>query len=67
MKTKTVKIGLDDFGSFLGRERGCFTVKNREGKAKRHPLFENEVDERIQVCVPSVFSMAWSQRQRLLS
>jgi CRISPR-associated protein Cas1 len=45
MKSKTVKISLDSFGSFLGREKGCFVVKNREGKIKRYPLFENEVDE----------------------
>ena len=45
MKTKTVKVALDSFGSFLGREKGCFVVKDREGKIKRYPLFENDVDE----------------------
>jgi CRISPR-associated protein Cas1 len=45
MKSKTVKIVLDSFGSFLGREKGCLVVKNREGKLKRYPLFENEIDE----------------------
>jgi CRISPR/Cas system-associated endonuclease Cas1 len=45
MKTKTVKIALDSFGSFLGREKGCLTVRNKEGKVKRYPLFENEISE----------------------
>jgi hypothetical protein len=28
MKTKIVKIALESFGSYLGMEKGCFTVKN---------------------------------------
>lgn len=45
MKTKTVKIALDSFGSFLGREKGCLIVRDKEGKTKRYPLFENEISE----------------------
>jgi len=47
MKTKTVKIALEGFGSYLGMEKGCFTVKNREGKTDKYPLFENQIDEII--------------------
>jgi hypothetical protein len=35
MKTKTVKIALEGFGSYLGMEEGCFTVKNREGQIRK--------------------------------
>jgi CRISPR/Cas system-associated endonuclease Cas1 len=45
MKTKTVKIALESFGSYLGVEKGCFVVRNREGKIERYPLFENEISE----------------------
>jgi CRISPR-associated protein Cas1 len=45
LKTKTVKIALDSFGSFLGREKGCLVVKDKEGKVKRYPLSENEIAE----------------------
>ena len=45
MKTKTVKIALDGFGSHLSMEKGCFVVKNREGTTERYPLFENEIAE----------------------
>jgi CRISPR/Cas system-associated endonuclease Cas1 len=45
MKTKTVKITLESFGSHLGMEKGCFIVKDREGKTERYPLFENLIDE----------------------
>lgn len=45
MKTKTIKIALDSFGSYLGMEKGCFAVKNKEGKTQRYPLFENEISE----------------------
>jgi CRISPR-associated protein Cas1 len=26
-------------------EKGCFTVKNREGQIQKYPLFENQIDE----------------------
>ena len=45
MKTKTVKIALDSFGSFLGRQKGCLVVRDGEGKAKRYPLVNNEIAE----------------------
>jgi CRISPR/Cas system-associated endonuclease Cas1 len=45
MKTKTIKIALNDFGSFLGRDKGCLTVKDKEGKVKRYPLSENQIAE----------------------
>ena len=45
MKTKTIKVALDSFGSHLGMEKGCFVVKNRDGEIKRYPLFENEISE----------------------
>jgi CRISPR-associated protein Cas1 len=45
LKTKTVKIALENYGSYLGMEKGCFTVRNREGQVERYPLFENLIDE----------------------
>jgi len=45
MKTKTVKIALEGFGSYLGMEKGCFIVKNREGNTEKYPLFESEIGE----------------------
>jgi hypothetical protein len=40
MKTKTVKIALESFGSYLGMEKGCFIVKDREGHTEKYSLFE---------------------------
>jgi CRISPR-associated protein Cas1 len=45
MKTKIKKLYLDSFGSFLGCEKGCLVVKNKEGKTARYPLSENEIGE----------------------
>jgi CRISPR-associated protein Cas1 len=45
MKTRTQKIFLDDCGSFMGRGKGCLIVRDREGKVKKYPLFENEIGE----------------------
>jgi CRISPR/Cas system-associated endonuclease Cas1 len=44
MKTKTIKITLEGYGSYLGMKKGCFTVKNREGQTEKYPLFENQID-----------------------
>jgi CRISPR-associated protein Cas1 len=44
-KAKTVKIFLDDRGSFLGRGKGCLIVRDRKGKVEEYPLFENEIGE----------------------
>lgn len=45
--SKTRKIILDSQGSHLGMEKGCFTVKDREGNVQRFPLFEKEIGEVI--------------------
>jgi CRISPR-associated protein Cas1 len=45
LKTKTVKIALEGFGSYLGMEKGCFVVKDRNGMTERYPLFENQISE----------------------
>jgi CRISPR-associated protein Cas1 len=45
MKTRTQKIFLDDYGDFLGRADGCLTVRHRDKKIEKYPLFDNEVGE----------------------
>lgn len=45
MKTRTAKIFLDGYGSFLGRGKGCLIVRDRKGKVEKYPLFENEIGE----------------------
>jgi hypothetical protein len=43
--SKTQKIILDNQGSYLGMEKGYFTVRDRQGNVKRFPQFENEIGE----------------------
>jgi len=45
LKAKTQKIVIDNYGSYLGMEKGCFVVKDKEGNVQRYPLFENEIGE----------------------
>lgn len=45
MKTKVLKIALDGRGSYLGMEKGCFVVRDKEQNVQRYPLFENEIGE----------------------
>jgi|SRR3989304_364995 len=45
--SKTQKIILDNHGSYLGMEKGCFTVKDKDGNVQRYPLFEKEIGEVI--------------------
>jgi CRISPR-associated protein Cas1 len=42
---KHEKISIDSFGSFLGRDKGCLIVRDRENNEKRFPLFDNELGE----------------------
>mgnify|MGYP001035464082 CR=1 FL=1 len=44
-KVRAQKLVLDNHGSFLGMEKGCFIVKDKHGNSKRYPLFENEIGE----------------------
>ncbi|MEM3551026.1 MAG: hypothetical protein QXV01_08050, partial [Candidatus Bathyarchaeia archaeon] len=45
VRAKVEKIVLDDHGSYLGMEKGCFIVKDANGNLKHIPLFENEIGE----------------------
>ena len=46
-QAKVLKLVLDDYGSFLGMEKGCFIVKDRHDNVERYPLFEKEIGEVI--------------------
>jgi CRISPR-associated protein Cas1 len=45
--SKTQKIILDGQGSYLGMEKGCFVLRDRNGNSEKYPLFENEIGEVI--------------------
>jgi hypothetical protein len=38
--SKVAKLMLDGRGSYLGMEKGCFTVRDKHGHTERYPLFE---------------------------
>jgi len=42
---KVVNLRLDSFGSFMGMEKGCIIVRDRNGKEEKYPLFEAEIGE----------------------
>jgi hypothetical protein len=43
--SKTITIKLDSNGSYLGMEKGCFVVRDKENNVKRYPLFEKKIGE----------------------
>lgn len=43
--SKALKLALDDYGSYLSMEKGCFVVKAKNGEVERYPLFEKEISE----------------------
>ncbi|MEM2104517.1 MAG: CRISPR-associated endonuclease Cas1 [Candidatus Bathyarchaeia archaeon] len=45
MKAKGLTINLEGNGSYLGMEKGCFVVRDKQGNTERIPLFENEIGE----------------------
>jgi CRISPR-associated protein Cas1 len=36
---------LSDYGSYLGRDEGCFEVRNKNGKVERYPHFQEKIGE----------------------
>jgi CRISPR-associated protein Cas1 len=36
---------LDEYGCFLGRNKGCLLVRDRNGKETRYPIIENQIGE----------------------
>jgi len=45
MRAKISKIVFDSYGCFLGMEKGCYIVKDRNGKTEKYPQFETEIGE----------------------
>ncbi|MHA2112323.1 MAG: CRISPR-associated endonuclease Cas1 [Candidatus Hodarchaeales archaeon] len=43
--SKTTTILLNESGSYLGMEKGCFVVKDKQGHIDKYPLFEREIGE----------------------
>jgi CRISPR-associated protein Cas1 len=36
---------MEGYGSYLGMEKGCFVLKDKQGDVERYPLLENEIKE----------------------
>lgn len=45
VRAKVSKLILSSQGSYLGMEKGCFTVKDENGNVVKYPLFESEIGE----------------------
>jgi CRISPR-associated protein Cas1 len=43
--SQSSKLFLDGHGSYLGMEKGCFIVRDKDDKVERYPLFEKEINE----------------------
>lgn len=43
--SKTLKIDLSNYGGYLGRNTGCFEVRNKNGKVETYPHFEKQIGE----------------------
>ena len=43
--SKTLRIELGNYGSYLGRDAGCFEVRNKNGKVEHYPHFQKEIRE----------------------
>ena len=45
--SKILKIELSNYGSYLGRNEGCFELRDKTGKKKNYPHFQKEIGECI--------------------
>ena len=44
-KNKTIKIILDTYGNYLGMEKGCIVLRDKNGDETRYPLVEDTIGE----------------------
>ena len=44
-RAKVVNLVLDTYGNFLGMEKGCIILRDRNGNTQKYPLFESEIGE----------------------
>jgi CRISPR/Cas system-associated endonuclease Cas1 len=42
---KVLKLKLEGNGSYLGRGKGCFIIKHKNGDTEQYPLFTKEIGE----------------------
>jgi CRISPR-associated protein Cas1 len=45
MGRRGIKLSLDTYGNFLGMEKGCIILKDKEGNTKKYPIFEAKITE----------------------
>jgi len=43
--SRSLRIELSAYGSYLGRDAGCFEVRNKNGEVEHYPHFEKEIGE----------------------
>ena len=43
--SRVLKLILDDYGSYLSMEKGCFVIKDKHGNIERYPMFDNVIGE----------------------
>lgn len=44
-RAKVVNLIVDSFGNYLGMEKGCIVLRDKNRNEKRYPLFEAEIGE----------------------
>jgi CRISP-associated protein Cas1 len=45
--SKVLKVELSNYGSYLGRSKGCFEIRDKTGKIERYPHFQKEIREAV--------------------
>lgn len=45
MGNKRVKLRLDTYGNYLGIEKGCIILRDKNGGTKKYPYYEADIDE----------------------
>ena len=44
-RVKVVNLVVDTYGNFLGMDKGCIILRDKNKKEKKYPLFEAEIGE----------------------
>jgi CRISPR-associated protein Cas1 len=59
-QSKVVNLLVDTFGNYLGMDRGCVVLRDKERNEKKYPLFESEIGEVVLTSGNTVSTQALS-------
>jgi hypothetical protein len=60
-RAKVVNLVVDTYGNFLGMDKGCILLRDKNKKEQKYPLFEAEIGEVVLTSARDASSRAYTR------